>query len=178
MDMVSLNPAGKLKQGSDKEISDPLNCLSFGLMLAPNSQLRHFFKMMVHYPILTRLNTFLPDLMTQYRKCPQSGCYCDDFDHLEFTKTIEMVGFPGEPRLEIYTSFQGIKKDQQIPIRNYPQALLLDNEICLGKLKHVVFGDKVDTFEFNTVVTLFEFIDGIVWELSFHVLPQECQLRR
>ena len=48
----------------------------------------------------------------------------------------------------------------------------------LGRLKHVVFGDKVDIFEFDTVFTLFEFIDGITWELSFHVTPEQCELRR
>ena len=48
----------------------------------------------------------------------------------------------------------------------------------LARLKHIVFGDKVDIFEFDTVFTLFEFIEGIAWELSFHVAPTECALRR
>ena len=46
----------------------------------------------------------------------------------------------------------------------------------LGMLKHIIFGDKVDVFEFDTVFSLFEFIDGIVWELSFHGTPKECAL--
>jgi hypothetical protein len=48
----------------------------------------------------------------------------------------------------------------------------------LGKLKHVVFGDKIDVFEFETVFSLFEFIDGVAWELSFHGAPEACELRR
>jgi hypothetical protein len=121
----------------------------------------------------------MPDLLSQYDKSPVSGCCCDDFDGLEFTKTIEMVGFPGEPRLEFYTSVKGKKKElQQMSIRNYPLNLLLDLPISLGKLKHIVFGDLIETFEFDTVITLFEFIDGIVWELSFRILPEKCQLRR
>jgi hypothetical protein len=57
-------------------------------------------------------------------------------------------------------------------------ASLLDLPFKLGKLKHIVFGDRVDIFEFETVYTLFEFIDGIAWQLGFHVTPEQCELRR
>ena len=52
---------------------------------------------------------------------------------------------------------------------------LPDNQ-KLGVLKHVIFGDKVDVFEFDTVFNLFEFIGGIIWELSFQGTPKECAL--
>jgi hypothetical protein len=178
MNLVALGMDGVLRIGSEKSVSDPLACLTFGLTLDPDSCLRDFFKMMQHYPLLLRLSTFLPDLLAQYHACPDHGCCCNDFDYLEFTKTIEMVGFPGEPRLEIYAAVQGKKDGRPAGIRSYSLSMLLDLKIRLGRLKHVVFGDKVDTFEFDTVISLFEFIDGIVWELSFHVLPKECQLRR
>jgi hypothetical protein len=55
---------------------------------------------------------------------------------------------------------------------------LLDLPVKLGRLKHVIFGDRVDIFEFDTVYTLFEFIDGIAWELSFHGTPKQCEIRR
>jgi hypothetical protein len=55
---------------------------------------------------------------------------------------------------------------------------LLDIKIKLGKLKHIVFGDQVDIFEFDTVYTLFEFIDGVAWALSFHGTPKQCEIRR
>ena len=55
---------------------------------------------------------------------------------------------------------------------------LLDLPLKLGKLKHIVFGDRVDIFEFDTVFTLFEFIDGVAWELSFHGTPDQCAIRR
>ena len=46
----------------------------------------------------------------------------------------------------------------------------------LGKLRHVIFGDLVDSFEFDTFFNLFELIDGIAWDLSFHNRPRACQL--
>mgnify|MGYP001070394922 CR=1 FL=1 len=55
---------------------------------------------------------------------------------------------------------------------------LLDMPLRLGKLRHVIFGDRVDLFEFDTVFNLFELIDGIAWELSFQNLPQTCDIRR
>lgn len=178
MNFVGLGPDGMLKHSGDKEVIDPLSCLGFGLTLSPNAQLRHFFKMLDNYPIFVRLSSFIPDLLSQYHQCPASYCCCDDFGVLEFSKTIEMVGFPGEPRVESYTSLKGKQEDRRLAVRDYPLSQIIDLQLCLGKLKHIVFGDKVDTFEFDTVITLFEFIDGIVWELSFQVLPKECQLRR
>ena len=52
----------------------------------------------------------------------------------------------------------------------------MDMPLKLGVLKHIVFGDKVDVFEFETVFNLFEFIEGIIWELSFQGTPKECTL--
>ena len=56
-------------------------------------------------------------------------------------------------------------------------AGLLDLPIRLGCLRHVVFGDQVDIFEFKTVFTLFELIDGIAWQLSFHGSPGTVRTR-
>ncbi len=178
MNLVALDAEGVLTLSSGKAVIEPLPYLSYGLQTSPDWRLRHFFNMIKHYQDLSRLSTFMPDLLRQYQDCPASGCTCDELGWLEFSKTVEMVGFPGEPRLDIYTALKGRQEDQQIPIRTYTLSLLLDLPIRLGKLEHVVFGDTVDTFEFDTVITLFEFIDGIIWELSFLVLPRECQLRR
>jgi hypothetical protein len=130
------------------------------------------------YPLLTKLSFFFPAYMKRYSECPRNGCITNDFTHLELSKTVEMIGFPGNPQLEIYTSFDGIGGNQACELKRYPLENLLDMTIRLGKLKHIVFGDKVDIFEFETIFTLFEFVDGIAWVLSFQTGPLECQLRR
>ena len=96
---------------------------------------------------------------------------------IQFSKTVEMIGFP-EKRLEIYNSFSGVYENETYEIRSLQLDSLLDLPVKLGRLKHVIFGDSVDLFEFDTVFTLFEFIDGIAWELSFHVIPTQCEIRR
>jgi hypothetical protein len=178
MNRVELRADGHLAAKAAIIADDPLAYLGCQLELEPGASLRSVFRMLERYPLLARLSAFLGDLLTQYRKCPQQGCRCADIDHLEFGKTIEMIGYPGDPRLEIYLSLSGRSGGDTIDIRPYALESLLDMEIRLGILKHVIFGDRVDTFQFDTVFNLFEFIDGVAWELSFHDMPKECQLRR
>lgn len=130
------------------------------------------------YPMLTKLNAFFPTYMEQYRSSPKSGCVYAGFDELEFSKTAEMIGFPGEPRLEIYNSLRGACGKETCDLRYVQLENLLDMPLKLGKLKHIVFGDKIAQFEFDTVFNLFEFIDGILWELSFQGTLMACELRR
>ena len=89
-----------------------------------------------------------------------------------------MVGFPGEPRLDIYRRFTGWCDEKSVPIKDLQVDMLLDTPVRLGKLRHVIFGDQVDVFEFDTVFTLFELVEGVGWELGFHGTPRECQIRR
>lgn len=145
--------------------------------LAPDYTLRSFFKMLVTYEALTHLNAFFPDLLEQVRKAPATGCIASGIDRLVIGKTVEMIGFPGEPRLEIYRTFTGRWGDREVPIKDYQVDMLLDTPLCLGQLQHVIFGDRVDVFKFDTVFTLFEFVEGIGWELGFHGTPRECQIR-
>jgi len=100
------------------------------------------------------------------------------FDYLCFGKTVEMAGFPGTPKLTIYHWLNGVSRTETSEIRSVALENFLDMPLQLGRLKHVVFGDKMDTFDFETAYSLFEFIDGIVWELSFQGTLTACELRR
>lgn len=174
---VSLKQNGAIYYKQRAVDTDVLKYLSYQIGLEEAYTLRSFFEMVEKYGQLGKLNSFLPTCIEQYLDCPAQGCDSDAIDHLEFAKTVEMVGFP-EKRLEIYSSIHGIRDKNAVEIRSLQLTSLLDMPLRLGRLKHVVFGDKVDIFEFDTVFTLFEFIDGITWELSFHVTPEQCELRR
>ena len=41
---------------------------------------------------------------------------------------------------------------------------------------HVVLGDTVSILEFDTAYGLFEFIEGVAWELGFHHVPKNCTI--
>jgi hypothetical protein len=178
MNTVSLKSNGTLFCDGKPVADEPLMCLGMRIALDEGVHLRSVFRMIESYPLLARLNAFLPTYLEQYRQMPSDGCICDDFDSLVFSKTVEMIGYPGEPRLEIYSSLKGEGRDTPCEIRNYELEHLLDMPLRLGKLRHIVFGDRVEEFAFGTVFNLFEFIDGIVWELSFHGTLRACALRR
>ena len=178
MHTVTLIKDGSISSSGKTVQADPLMFLSYQVGLEADYLLRSYFRMLEKYALLAKLNVFFPSYMERYFSCPEENCVVDGIDHLEFRKTVEMIGFPGKPRLEIYNSFQGIRGDEACELRSHPLENLLDMPVKLGRLKHIVFGDKVDIFEFDTVFTLFEFVEGIAWELSFHVAPTECALRR
>lgn len=178
MNTVSLKKNGALFCDGKPVGDEPLGCLGMRLSLDDGVTLRTVFQMIERYPLLARLNAFFPTYLEHYRTMPEAGCTCDDFNTITLGKTVEMIGFPGQPRLEIYTTLKGEGGGKPCEIRNYELEHLLDQPLRLGQLRHIVFGDKVDQFEFATVFNLFEFIDGIVWELSFHGTLRACALRR
>lgn len=178
MNRVMLSPDGILSAGGKKLRQSPLPYLGAKLELGQGVSLRSYFAMLTAYSQLIVLNAFFPGYLEKVGKAPSQGCRCDQFDCLEMTKTIELIGYPGDPRLEIYHSLIGRRGSETHSIRDNEIETLLDMQIRLGKIKHVVFGDKVDFFEFDTFFTLFEFLDGIAWELSFQGAPAECRIRR
>lgn len=178
MNIVTLQADGSILENRKYLGDDPLEHLGYKLEIADGVVLRSFFKMIRKYPLFARLNPFLPTYLSHYGSCAEKDCVYPGMDHLELDKTIEMIGFPGEPRLEIYITLYGVQNSRKIDLKDIGLDSLLDMPLKLGKLKHVVMGDKVDIFEFETVFTLFEFIDGIVWELSFLGTLTGCPLRR
>jgi hypothetical protein len=176
MNRVTLTSDGTLQEAGAPVSDKPLRLLGHGLELSSVS-LRSLFRMLEKYPVLTELNDFYPAYLDQYRKSPEDRCRYDEFEALVFGKTVEMIGFPGKPRMEIYNALRGVRAETYTEIRNLSLELLLDMPLTLGRLKHVVFGDRVDVLEFETVYTLFEFIDGILWDLGFQG-TLVCEIRR
>ena len=97
--------------------SDILRFLSSQIDLEDGYTLRSFFQMLDQYRLLIDLNNFFPAYNEQYRKCPPEGCAAAAPEYLEFSKTVEMIGFP-EKRLEIYNSFSGVYENEAYDIRS------------------------------------------------------------
>lgn len=177
MDLITLHTDGSIRYRNSDVAANPIMFLGYTVALAPGYTLRSFFEMLRAHAALTGLNPFLPSFTEQYAKCPPADCRLGGVDYLEMMRTIEMVGFPGEPQINVFVTLHGIGPDGDVDIRPFWIDSLLDLPLVLGKLKHVVFGDKMDAFRFETVFNLFEVIDGIAWQLSFHNLPRECKVR-
>lgn len=178
MDDVELQPDGLMLENGKPITGDPLPYCSNSVRLNPGFTLRSFFLLLRRYPDLVRLNRFFLGMLERYDAWPANGCQPAGLDRLQLTRTVEMIGFPGKPRLEIYTAFHGVAGDEPLEIRSWQVENLLDVPVRLGGLKHIVFGDKVNVFVFETAYTLFEVLEGIGWQLAFHGTPTECALRR
>ena len=175
MNRITLQNDGSITENDRIVPNDSLMILGCRVDLARGYTLRSFFRMFEKYAQFQKLDAFVADCIQRYHKCPENHCLAE-IDYLEFYKTIEMIGFPGEPHLEIYHSLDGVRGSEHLQIKTFHLANLLDMPLRLGALKHMVFGDKIDILEFATVFNLFEFIEGIIWELSFQGIPKECTL--
>ncbi len=203
METVRLTRDGRLVGPGDVPVTDPLPALSLAISLEEGCTLRSFFLMLRRYPDLPRLSEFLPAVLTDAEKCPASGCLSDEISLLAVGKTMELIGFPGEPRAELYLWLRGLAApsggaapsaldaEAEQPgiflaglmganreIRFIPLEILLDTPLFLAGLKHVVLGDVDRSLFCETRFTLFEVVDGLAWEFGFRGGSQQCSIGR
>jgi hypothetical protein len=179
MDEVILTADGLLQTGNGATVSDPLRALGMRVVLGPGCTLRSFMRMLATHPDVTRLNDFAPEFAARFGRLPEGDSPPTGLARLELSRVVELIGHPAPARLEIYHSFRGVTAaGEDVEIKPWRVESLLDVPVRLGPLRHVVFGDRVDELRFETVCTLFEFLEGICWQLAFHGAPQECALRR
>lgn len=196
METVCLAQNGTLsKSGLDE--AGVLHLLPFSLTLDEDCTLRSFFAMLKRYPLLLELSEFLSAALKEAETCPQSGCVTEEIRTLVLGKNMELIGFPGKPRVELYTWLRGLGlqelslqaapdeysggtgDDSPMPrlmqadkeLRFIPLSHLLDTPFKLGGLQHVVLGDVNRKLFCETRFTLFEVVDGIAWELGFRGGP-------
>lgn len=175
MNTITITKDGSVICNGKKAENEILPYLSYKVELEEGFTLRSYFKMIEQYPVLEKLNPFFSSFMQQYHISPETDSSSGYMDFLELSKTVEMIGYPGSPRLEVYNAFRGITGKEIIEIKFFQIQTLLNIPVKLGNLKHVVFGDKVDIFEFDTFYNFFEFIDGIAWVSAFMVLQQSAK---
>ncbi|MFO7964996.1 MAG: hypothetical protein R6U50_13825 [Desulfobacterales bacterium] len=178
MNVVTLETSGSLYCGKSA-VEDPLACLGHRVFLTPGYLLRSFFMVFERYPVLKRLNPLFRGRGTE-PVWQDSGieAHSAALSCLELTKTVELVGFPGPPKIDLYVTLQGMQETTPVDIKGYGTAELIDVPIRLGKIKHIVFGDTVDRLECDAVFSLFEILDGILWELGFCAESRTCDIER
>jgi len=179
MDKITLSCEGFLVAHNGAQLDDPLRGLGARVTLSPGYCLRSFMRMLVANPVLTRLSDFAPEFVAKFDSWPEGGCHPDGIERLELSRVVEIIGHPGPARLEIYHVLRGcLGSGEDVEIKAWQVEMLLDVPLTLGPLRHVVFGDRVAEFSFETVCNLFEFYEGVLWQLAFHGTPRECALRR
>ena len=179
MNEVILNTDGMLAEHNGAHVADALHALGARVRLAEGYCLRSFMRMLLAYPVLARISDFAPEFMEQYGSWEQAGCHPAGLARLELSRVVELIGHPAPARLEIYHVLRGcLEGGADVELKGWQVEMLLDVPLVLGPLRHVVFGDRVAQFTFETVCNLFEFYQGVLWQLAFHGTPRECALRR
>ena len=178
MGKIFLHKNGVITKQGKKLTTSVLRLLGSTIEIDEIFTLNSFFMMVKKYPDLKNISEILEALLEIISKNCSSGFKNKELESLLFYKTIEIEGFPGSPRLNFYTTLKGVSNKKMIDLKFFHLEDLLNHKLKLGKLKHVVFGDKEDVFQYETFYTLFELVEGIAWELSFNFNPLECSIRR
>ncbi|MFH2091595.1 MAG: hypothetical protein ABIJ31_04455 [Pseudomonadota bacterium] len=178
MEMILIHADGKITKNNRDITSCVLELLGNHIRLVPEFTLASFFMMIQKYPDLKKTSNVLPSLLDIVLKHDALSPKTSELDSLLFHKIIEIRGFPGSPSLNIYNTLKGVCNKEDKELKFFHVETLLGHTFKLGKIKHVVFGDKEDIFQYETVYTLFELVEGISWELSFNFNPLQCSIRR
>lgn len=97
MNTVLLTQSGELNHQGSPVAADPLPFLNHAVTLVPELTLRAYFRLLERHPMLARLNHFFKESLNEYRSCAGDNCCTEEFNHLEFGKSVEMIGYPGSP---------------------------------------------------------------------------------
>lgn len=177
MEKISLTKEGIILKKNRPVTSPVFSLLSNTIDLDPGFTLASFFTLVRQYPELIQLSELLDTFLAMKDKAGQGFPRTLEIEGLVFYKTIAMRGFPGKPDLQIYNSLKGIKGGRTTPLKFFQMESLLEHELKLGELKHIIFGDGQDMFTYETFYSLFELIEGITWEMSFNFNPIKCSIR-
>jgi hypothetical protein len=178
MEKIFIDSSGQILENGRIHTGSVLKLLGKPVELASNFSLRSFFLMVAGYQELKALSEILESLLEIVSKHGESSFKDDSIESLEFFKIIEIQGFPGKPKLTVYNSLKGVYNKELKDLKFFHPETLLDHKLALGQLKHIVFGDTEDVFQYETVYTLFELVDGVAWALSFNFNPLQCSIRR
>ncbi len=178
MEKIFIDPSGRILKKGQKQIGPALKLLGKPIELDKAFTLKSFFLMLDQYPELKQISEILESLLKIVTGNDGLGAKTHEIESLVFYKTIEIQGFPGKPKLNMYNSLKGVMNKTAKDLKFFHLETLMDHTITLGKLKHIVFGDKEDIFQYETFYTLFELVEGVAWELSFNFNPLQCSIRR
>lgn len=184
MNEIILTKDGEMLRRNGSPAPDPLAVLGARVTLGEGACLRSVLRLLARHPELQRLSEFGPGLVAQLPAWPAEGCLASGLEALEFARVVEVIGHPPPARLEVYHVLRGRLSGgegsgcEDVEIKSWQVEQLLDVPLVLGPLRQVVFGDRVDRAPMQSHCTLFDLLDGVVWQLAFHSTPRECSLRR
>ena len=176
MDSVLLQADGQLRLPDGSSSADGLPCLRRVLFLQSGCTLRSFFRLLERYPLFQTLVPGLDSAVREAQTLPLTGCSGPLVEKLCIVKCVEITGYPGAPRVDVYLQLEGRGEDPP-ELRFLRLRDLLDVSLELGNARHVLLGET-SALVCEASFTLFELIECVGWELGFEGGSITCNLER
>lgn len=176
MDTVLLQTDGQLQLPDGSASTDGLHCLRRVLHLQPGCTLRSFFRLLEAYPLFQALVPGLDSAVREAQALPTAGCSGPLVEGMSVTKCIEITGYPGAPRVDVYLRLEGLGEAPP-ELRFLRLHDLLDVPLELGRARHVLLGET-SALVCEASFTLFELIECVGWELGFEGGSVTCNIER
>lgn len=178
MERVTVTASGVLVCGGQRAPSPALRLMGRPVDFEAGVTLASIAALFHTYPQLHDISPFAPAFQDAF-SCDTSPQPAETTSHtLELFRTIEMQGYPGTPRVLIFLTLKAHDGSGHHPLDLFSSEALQAMPLSLGKLRHTIFGDTLDTELFDTDYTLFDVLDSLMWELSFYTDKSQCGLRR
>lgn len=97
-------------------------------------------------------------------------------DALRLGKRVELTGFPGTPRVDVYLAVEGVG-DELPELRFFRLRDMLDTPLQTGTARHVLLGETATALDAETSFTVFDLLEGMGWELGFQGGSLTCNLK-
>ena len=141
--------------------------LRMRLELDGDVTLRSFFRLLKRNPLARELVPGLGDA---------SGCRYPGLEALRLGKRVELTGFLGTPRVDVYLAVEGVG-DELPELRFFRLRDMLDTPLQTGTARHVLLGETATALDAETSFTVFDLLEGMGWELGFQGGSLTCNLK-
>ena len=141
--------------------------LRMRLELDGDVTLRSFFRLLKRNPLARELVPGLGDALAEAEACPEA---------LRLGKRVELTGFPGTPRVDVYLAVEGVG-DELPELRFFRLRDMLDTPLQTGTARHVLLGETATALDAETSFTVFDLLEGMGWELGFQGGSLTCNLK-
>ena len=135
--------------------------LRMRLELDGDVTLRSFFRLLKRNPLARELVPGLGDALAEAEACPASGCRYPGLEALRLGKRVELTGFPGTPRVDVYLAVEGVG-DELPELRFFRLRDMLDTPLQTGTARHVLLGETATALDAETSFTVFDLLEGMV----------------
>lgn len=134
--------------------------LRMRLELDGDVTLRSFFRLLKRNPLARELVPGLGDALAEAEACPASGCRYPGLEALRLGKRVELTGFPGTPRVDVYLAVEGVG-DELPELRFFRLRDMLDTPLQTGTARHVLLGETATALDAETSFTVFDLLEGM-----------------